>query len=390
MKIVFLIRYLGIGGAERQMIILAKGLKERGNDVAVAVFYPGGPLEDELRQAGVPIEFLGKRHRWEVLGFLVRLIRLMRRLNPDVIHGYLDGPNLLTIFLKPFLPRALMVWSIRASNLDLKRFNWLRAWTYQGERLLSRFADLIISNSKAGRDDAVENGFPRRKVAVIPNGIDTRRFHPDRSLGARLRCDWNVPEESLLIGLVGRLDPRKDHPTFLKAAALFAAERGDTRFVCVGDGDPSYLDELRKMGADLGLDDKLIWAGAVREMPSVYNALDLGVSCSAFGEGFSNVVGEIMACGVPCVVTDVGDSAWIVKNADFVVAPRSPEALAEAWKRCLSQNRDAIAQNSRARIVEEFSVERLIDSTEKLLAACVWIKNEGADPHSLKPQNILN
>jgi glycosyltransferase involved in cell wall biosynthesis len=364
--ITFLIRSLNYGGSEGQLVALARELHERRHRVVVVVFYPGGPLEKELREAGVAVRGLDKRGRWDLAGFLLRLVRLLHEEKPDVLHGYLGSPNILTVLLKPIFPRTRMVWGVRASNMDLDRYDWLARLHYKVERRLSRFADLIVVNSRAGLNHAIANGFPKNKMVVVPNGLDTKRFSPDPEARRRVRAEWGVAESEELIGLVGRLDPMKDHPTFLRAAALLVRERGNVRFVCVGDGPADYRRELHALGEGLGLAQRLIWAGARGDMPAVYNALDIATSAS-YGEGFPNVVGEAMACGVPCVATDVGDSASIVGETGVVVPPKNPEALATGWKISLGRDRSEMALKARLRVEENFSVERLVERTEKAI-----------------------
>jgi len=370
MKITFLIRSLNYGGAERQLVALAKGLHERGHSVGVAVFYPGGPLEKDLREAGVPVRALDKLGRWDVLGFLWRLTRLLREERPDILHSYLVVPNLVTVMFKLLFPRIKMVWGVRASNMDLSRYDWFIRMTYRLERLFSRFPDLIIVNSQAGRRDHFAHGFPKEKMVVIHNGIDTQRFCPNPGARRRGRAEWGVSEDEKLIGLVGRLDPKKDHPTFLKAAALLAQEREDVRFVCVGDGLADYRQELHKLGQELGLTERLIWAGARDDISAVYNSLEIASSSSSYGEGFPNVIGEAMACGVPCVVTDVGDSAWIVGDAGVVVPPKNHHALADGWRdmlRRLGDHRLSLSEKARARVALHFDLDALVQKTSDLL-----------------------
>lgn len=370
MKITFLIRSLDYGGAERQLIALAKGLHAKGHTVLVSVFYPKGPLEKDLREAGVPVRILNKQGRWDVFGFLSRLIKLLKQEQPDVLHGYLGVPNIITVLLKPVFSQVRMVWGVRSSNMDLNRYDWLLRLAYRIECMLSRFADLIIVNSRAGLEYAATHGFPRQKMVVIPNGIDMKRFFPDPGERRRVRAEWGVREDETLIGLVGRLDPMKDHPNFLKAAALLARERDNVRFVCVGDGPAGYRQKLQEYSRELGLADRLIWAGAREDMPAVYNALDIA-SSSSFGEGFPNVVGEAMACGVPCAVTDVGDSAWIVGDAGMVVQPGDPEALAGACRDIISfpaTVRRALSSSAKQRIEELFDSRQLVTRTERMLA----------------------
>ncbi len=345
-KILFVIRTLRYGGAERQMVTLAKGLKRRGHGVAVAVFYSGGPLENELREAGIAVRLLGKRNRWDVFGFLWRLVKCVRAESPDVLHGYLIFPNILTVLLRLLFPRSLAAWGVRDSDLNPTHFDLLERLIYRAECRLARFADLIIVNSRAGLDHACANGFPRGKIAVIPNGIDTERFCPDREAGQKVRGEWGVAASEKLIGLVARLHPIKDHTTFLKAAGLLARERSDV----------------------LGIAERVIWFGARDHVAAVYNALDVVVSSSS-SEGFPNAIGEAMACGVPSVVTNVGDSAWVVGNTGEVVPAKDPRSLKDAIEASLNR-RGKYGGNPntiRQRIIEKFSVIELVEQTEAAL-----------------------
>src|SRR5262245_35946132 len=205
MKIVFLIRSLTFGGAERQLIVLARGLHARGHDVHVGVFYAGGPLEAELHAAGVPVTVLDKGGRWDLVGFLFRLARFLRKERPQVLHGYLGASNSLGVLMRP-LHGARVVWGIRASDLDGDRYDWLYRLDVFVERLLARFPDLIITNSNAGCDHFVHRGFPKDHTIVIPNGIDAERFRPDERLRAATRARLGVADGDLLVGRVGRLD----------------------------------------------------------------------------------------------------------------------------------------------------------------------------------------
>jgi glycosyltransferase involved in cell wall biosynthesis len=361
MKIAFLIRSLDYGGAERQLVALAKALRRQGHEVSVAVFYGGGPLESDLRDMDVPVVTLDKRGRWDMVGFARRLIRFVRAAAPDVLHSYLGIPNILTALIKPLFPQTCMAWGVRASNMALAHYDWTARAAYLIECRLARFADLIIVNSHAGLEYAALNGFPKSTMVVIPNGIDVTRFAMDEAARARVRNEWNMTDGDILVGLVGRLDPMKDHRAFLKAAATLVKQRDDLRFVCVGDGPADYRLRLNDLGRELGLARQLIWAGARGDMPAVYNALDILVSASAYGEGFSNVVAEAMACGVPPVVTDVGDSAWLIGDCGELVPPADPGALAAA----VAGLADRIARgdrrraDGRRRIAECFSVGEL-------------------------------
>jgi glycosyltransferase involved in cell wall biosynthesis len=370
MKILFLARALSYGGAERQLVELARGLHGRGHDVGVAVLYAGAPLEAELRAAGVRVHDLRKRSRWDLARFLARLWVLLRRERPDVLHGYLTVPNLLVALARPALPGAAIVWGLRASNVDLDEYDWLARMTDRATRRLSAVPDLIVVNSRAGLAHHIGSGVPEGRTVAIENGIDTRRFAPDPAARAAVRARWHVAGSERLVGLVGRLDPMKDHATFLGAAAKVAQGRADARFVCVGDGPAEYAVELQRQAEQLGLSDRLRWSAATGNPTEIYNALDVAVSASAFGEGFSNVIAEAMACGVPCVATDVGDSVRLVGTLGRSVKPRDPEALGSAILDVL-QDLDAGRVDHlavRKHIIDNFSIERLVTRTEDALA----------------------
>jgi glycosyltransferase involved in cell wall biosynthesis len=369
-RIVFLTRSLDYGGAERQLVTLAKGLRKRGHRTVVAVFYRGGELEPDLQRAGVPVMVLDKRGRWDSLGFLWRLIRFVRREKPQVVHGYLIFPNVLAVLLRLVFPGIRAFWGLRDSVLDRSHYDWLERFLYRVERSLSRFADMIIVNSRAGFGYAVAHGFPREKLFVISNGIDTEYFRRDEEAGRELRVAWCVNNSEILIGLVGRLDRMKDHPTFLEAAAALARAHDDLRFVCVGDGPSGYKQELLRQSERLELTKRILWAGARRDMPAVYSALDINVS-SSYGEGFPNVIGEAMACGVSCVVTDVGDSAWIVGDEGEVAPPKDARALEAAIERSIQRIKAGSYDTAynRRRILDLFAVQSLVARSEVVLCS---------------------
>ncbi len=367
--ILFLARSLDRGGAERQLVVLVKGLVRNGHAVSIALFYGGALYEAELADAGVRIIHLNKAGRWDIFPFLLRLVHFVSEQRPAVLHSYLGLPNIVAIALKPIFRETRIVWGVRASNMDLSHYDLLTRLAYALECRLSRFADCIISNSHAGKCYAVNHGFPESNITVIANGIDTHFFQYDPIGRRQVRAEWEVGDNKVLIGLVARLDPMKGHTTFLDAASSVARERNDVHFVCVGDGPSSYVRALKHQSTERGLANRLIWASARDDMPSVYSALDISTS-SSWGEGFSNTIAEAMACGVPCVATDVGDSAQIVGGLTTVVPPQDSSALARVIRHLVylqQDERKALGASCRARIVSEFGIERLIRNTEHAL-----------------------
>ena len=369
-RLCFLIRSLESGGAERQLAELVRRLDKTRFEVTVLTFYPGGLFWRTVeRTPGVRLVCLGKTGRWDVAGFVARLIGFLRRLRPDVVHGYLGVANELA-WLGGRAAGARVVWGLRSSNMDLDRYDWsFRASLWVSARM-SRHVNLVIFNSHAGlRHHVDHHGFDRRKTAVVPNGIDVERFRPLPEARRQVRHAWGVEDNDVLMGLVGRVDPMKDHATFIEAMARLADRRPRIRVVCVGDGTPAAARRLAESPAARALGDRLRWEPARNDVECVLAALDVLV-LSSVSEGFPNVVGEAMAAEVPCIVTDAGDAAVLLADSQRTVPPGEPARLAHACDRLLERPADElrrIAAGDRRRIVENFSTGHLVQRTTELL-----------------------
>lgn len=368
-KLVFLIPSLDKGGAERQLVELVKGIDKSRFALFVVTFYDGGELRSELENLdGVHVSSLRKSGGSNVFWSFSRLWTEARKIQPDVMIGYMSLSSILCLLIGRVVG-ARVFWSLRSSEVDYERYGWGMRWSFKLAAKLSRFADVIIVNSVAGGNYHRAKGYYEKRMITIPNGIDTNRFRPIPGAGCPIRAQWGIGKNDTVIGLVGRIDVMKDHPTFLRAAAQLAPDHPNVTFLCVGGGSRAYEAELRALGSSLGLGDRLIWVGAQDDMLSVYNALDLLTSSSS-GEGFSNVIGEAMACGVPCVVTDVGDSALIVGETGMIVRPRDPAALSDALRSWMSMEDGECTQRrkqARARIEREFDLQAMVTKTEAVL-----------------------
>jgi glycosyltransferase involved in cell wall biosynthesis len=369
LRILFLARELRIGGAERQLCLLARGLAARGHRVGIALFYQGGALEADLAGSEVELIALGKGGRYELIAMLRRLDAVVRDFRPDVLHGYLPIPNLIALSQRWRGRRPRIVWGVRASALDLSRYDRVTRWSYRLEARLAGLADLIIANSKAGASAAIEAGFPQERMVCIPNAVDRARFRVDPERRARARQGWGVRPGEFVVGAIGRIDPMKDFDTFLRAVAAAAKACDNIRAVALAAGSEGERAGLRRRAADLGIAERFTLAERTAEVVEVLNGFDLYCSTSAYGEGFPNTVAEAMACSVPCVVTAVGDSAELVGNAGAVVAPRDPRAMATAilaLADLAALARQEIGERLSARVAE-FTPEKLVRRTEGAL-----------------------
>jgi glycosyltransferase involved in cell wall biosynthesis len=368
MRIAFVAQELEPGGAEHQLYVLTRGLVERGHQVVVLVLRGGGRLEGRFRAAGVPLRIVGSS-RWWPLALVFRLPQLLWSFRPEIVHGYLPRANCVAVASRLLRPGSRAVMGVRSVNPE-------RQWDSRGVRALyaveawcSRFASAAISNSGEARAEVIRRGFPGERVHVVPNGIDTDRFTFDPARRKKLRAGWRVEEGTLVVGRIAGLRRIKDYPAFLQAAALVAGRRPDIEFVCAGDGAPETTQALHRLATSLELDRRLRWIGHHPDPAGVMSALDVLVSSSR-SESFPNVVAEAMACGVPCVVTAVGESAAIVGDTGITVPAGDPEAMADAILELLDRvahEGAELRRRTRQRILDNFSVHSMVEFTEGLL-----------------------
>lgn len=367
MRIAFLTRSIHGGGAERQLMLLARGLAARGHDVYVLSFYDESATTDGVRVVG-----LGKRGRWHAASFFMALVAALRDIRPDILHGYLPVANVLAAAARPLLPPTALVFGVRATTMELARYDRLSRLSYRLEALLARSADLIVCNSTPARDQVLGRGYPRDRTAAIHNGIDTAAFKPDAEAGRRVRAAFGFSASDVVIGHAARLDPMKDQATLLEALARLADGRPALRGVIVGDGPARAGLESQARAA--GLADRIVWAGHRADMAAVYNAFDVMCLSSAFGESFPNAVGEALACAVPCVATELGDVRLLIGDGGSVVPPRDAAALAAALAAIVdapAASRAALGRRGRDRVETLFSAARMVEKTEAALAAIV-------------------
>jgi glycosyltransferase involved in cell wall biosynthesis len=374
-NILLLIRSLHIGGAERQVVSLAKTISALGTEVHIAVKVGGGPLETDLVMIpNVQLHHLGERGIVGQLKYFLKLRKLIKSSRYDAVYGFMPLPNLALLVARTLRNRPLIGWGVRSSDVDASLYDGRVKWTMRLEKWLSRFADRVITNSQAALEEYRLKGYPYAKLSHIPNAIDVERFKPSPEARQKLEAETGIAAETPVIGIFARIHPMKDHLTFLKAAAQLLKESPDVRFICAGEdskGYSTYANRIRQNASELGLDDNVIWLGPRTDPESLMSACDITTLTSDSGEGFPNSVAESLACGTPCVVTDVGDGSAIVDNDNAVVATGDHNALAIAWESMLERvanESSALESASRNSIIERYSPEQIGRETLAQLA----------------------
>jgi len=241
---------------------------------------------------------------------------------------------------------------------------------------LSSYVDHVIYNSSLSAVQHQNLGYSSKNGIILPNGFDLDEFNIDLKARNSFRIELGVSQSQFLVGYIARFHPKKDHKTFVRAANKIAIANPDVRFVLVGRDLLSTNGELSSMLASMNLEGKIFLMGERNDIPQINAALDVAVSTSAWGEGFPNVIGEAMASGVPCVVTDVGESARVVGDTGKVVQPENPTALSTALLSLLSLSdieRRRLGESARQRIAEEFSISNVSEMYESLYVSS-WSK----------------
>jgi glycosyltransferase involved in cell wall biosynthesis len=357
-RIVHVITNLEPGGAETMLsrLVTHSACQELMTH-EVASLLGEGTLGAAMHASGVPVHDLGLRGAASLPGAVFRLARIVRRARADAVMSWLYHADLVGTLAHALTPRTPLIWNIRCADMDLSRYGRLTQTLPGILGRLSRVPAAVVANSEAGVRVHRAYGYRPNRWTVLPNGFDTQRFRPDPGARIAVRRELGIPQGAPLVGLIARFDPMKDHATFFAAAAKLVERVPAAWFLAVGRGVEGV--ECSQLAAAYPqLKGRLLRVGERSDVPSVMAALDLCVS-SSITEGFSNVIGEAMACGAPCVVTEVGDSAAIVGETGRVVPPRDPEALAAQAATLLQQppeEMEALRQACRSRIESLFSM----------------------------------
>jgi glycosyltransferase involved in cell wall biosynthesis len=371
-RVCHVITGLNTGGAEIMLERLLSATDRERFDPVVVSLLPAGVIAHGIRALGVPVHSLELAGAWQVPVAVVRLARLLRRLRADVVQGWMSHGNLVGGAAARLAGGLPVAWGIhqvdigRGSNSRVTRGAIRLAGVLSG-----RMARQIVYCADAARRSHVAAGYDPARAVVITNGFDVDAFRPDPAARAAVRAELGIAADAPVAGLVARWSPLKDHATFVAAAGRVAAARPDARFVLAGRGVDGQNAELAALLHGAGITDRCHLLGDRRDVPRVLAALDV-FALSSRTEAFPVAVGEAMACGVPCVVTDVGDAAVLVGETGRVVPRGDPAALGDALAQVLGMDADArarLGRLARQRVVERFSLRSVAARYQELHAA---------------------
>jgi len=373
MKVLHCITGLDVGGAETMLYRLATRMDVVRFQTRVVSLIEPGLMGDRLSDAGIRVDSLGMNRGVPSPAGLFKLVKLIRDWRPDVVQTWLYHADLAGLIATrlafPLGNGPKVAWNIRCSYMALEEYRKLTGVTLKTCAALSRFPDVVLTNSQEARRFHKELGYAPKRFEVIPNGFDIDRFKPDSEARREVREELSIAPDAQIIGHVARFDAMKDHRSFIQAAAIAAKQMENVVFVLVGRGVDYDNIDLATWLAEAGLaSEQVRLLGERADMPRLMAAMDVHVS-SSLGESFPNVVGETMACGVPNMVTDVGDSALIVGSTGEVVPPRDSIAAGDAIIRLLqkhSKDMPKTVNAARDRVVARFSLPTVVASFANL------------------------
>ena len=315
---------LATGGAERALATLVTAAHTEPVASVVVELMRGGEVGTDIRATGIPVHELGIESPIHVPAAVGRLAVLIRRLRPVAVQSWLYYADLASLWALDLSGRrqsTRLYWGVRCSDMEQSHYSTALRRTIAACVRRAHRPDAVVANSFAGREVHRKLGYAPKSFPVIPNGIDTSKFQPDREARLRVRAELGIPQNAPLVIHAARVDPMKDHESLI----LLAREMTDVTFLAVGAGTQLLVapGNLRTLGVR-------------QDVAALYSAADVVLSTSAFGEGFSNVVAEAMASGIPAVATEVGDVRRIVGATGEIVAPRDVAAMAAAIRRLIS------------------------------------------------------
>lgn len=370
-KVLHVITGLTTGGAE---MMLKKLLQHEPHfeHVVIALNGSGDTLiSKQLDELGIQVHHLNmkaSRYKWRALAHFVKLVRVEK---PSLVQGWMYHANVFALLSKCSSPRVPIFWNIRHSVHDLSHEPKSIRMILKLAAMFMPFVSKVIYNSQTSQKQHEALGFSVSKSVMLPNGFELERFSPSRALREQWRERLNVGDKDTLIGVVARYHAMKGHKFFLESLQKSLQTQSSIRAVLIGPGVDEGNCELMSVVRKLGLESSVQLLGERDDVAQVINACDIFVSPSLWGEGFSNVVGEAMALEVPCIVTDVGDSALIVDRFGYVVPPSNKGVMSKAILNLAEKSRFQrieMGQDARKRIEEHFSIASISAQYSQLYA----------------------
>jgi len=359
---------MNVGGAETCLYNLIVNSSDVFEHSVVCVI-EAGILGEKLLDDGyniVSLNIKSIKSSWRGLSILKRELQSIR---PDIVNGWMYHSNVY-IIISSWLARlkAHRIWCILHAPTNISEEKTFTSLLIRSGGFFSRFVDRIIYNSYSSAELHERFGYARSKREVILNGFDTDRFKPRPYMRNMILEKLGIDKNAILIGRVGRFHPRKDYKTLIEAFEILNREHKNIHLILTGKDINHNNAELAALIQESRVQDRVHLLDFRGDVENIHSSVNLEISSSRT-ESFPTVIGEAMSSAVPCVVTNVGDSAAIIGDTGRVVQPRNPLALADACSEMLSLGRlglEELGVAARNRIKKRFSISANINAFEKI------------------------
>ena len=363
-EIIHIITGLNTGGAETMLYKLLSNIDRTKFKLNVLSLTDIGSIAKRIEKLGISVKALGMKRGVPDPRFVFRLASIIKKEKPDLVQTWMYHADLIGGLAAKLSRNIPVVWNIRHSNLDPEGNKKTTILTAKACAKLSKIIPKkIICCSEASFKIHSELGYKEDKMIIIPNGFDLDAFKPDAEARYSVRRELRIPDDAATIGMVARFDPQKDHKNLIDAAGVLCRSNKNIHFILCGDGITNDNKQLVKWIQEYSLQANFHLLGQRADIARITTAFDIA-SSSSYGEGFPNVVGEAMSCEVPCVVTNVGDSAYIVGDTGIVVPPKNPLAMAKAWEKLIklpAEERKILGKLARKRIEDNFEINFVVN-----------------------------
>jgi glycosyltransferase involved in cell wall biosynthesis len=374
-RLVHIITGLDAGGAEAMLAKLLRGMNKELFSNEVISLTNIGLIGKELRDSGFKVTSLGMRRGLPSPLGVLKLFFLLGKSSPDLALTWMYHADLIGGTVARLCGIDKLCWNVRHCNLDADKNKFLTILTAKTCAAFSAFVpSRIVCNSRAGLGAHQDFGYMAKKLSVIPNGFDTEKFFPDEKTRKKTRKSLGVDDDQFVFGNVGRYNLQKNHSDLLDAFALVLKDNPRSILVCCGRDVSLENHQIKEQVERLNLHSNVLFLGFRKDVTELLNSFDTYVS-SSLGEGFSNSIGEAMAVGIPCVVTDVGDSKDLVGQTGWTVDSGCHFKLAEGMSAALLTSMSELSKkgsSARRRIVEVFSIQSVISSFEQFYLKLIY------------------
>lgn len=371
MRVLHIISGLGDGGAEAILYRLCK-FDKQNNHVVISLMgeQKYGPMLSEI---GIDVYTLNNSSKKIKVFSIITLYKLINKLKPDVVQTWMYHADFIGGVVARLVGIKNIVWGVHHTTLVRGKSKPITVLIAKINAFLSHFIPKkIIYCAEMSRKTQESIGFKKNKGVVIPNGYDVDDYTPNERLGLKFRNEMKISNDKFLIGHVGRYDPQKDQNTLILSFAYLKKRHFDFNAVIVGTNLDDKNEKLLGFIKENDLSDCVCLLGRRNDIPSVMNGIDIFVLSSAFGEAFPNVLNEAMACGTPCIATDIGDSRSIIGDTGWITSIKDPSVIANAITRAAEEklsNKDSWLVREKAcreRIVQNFSIQKMVKKYKEI------------------------